>query len=399
MKVLMLLIAFVLMGKPSVGQSDSLIHVAFFGSSVCLGSGDSLNLGYTGRFAKRFNDFKYQFINVSKGGDNTVKIIPRLTEQLYPTNPDYVFIGLSLNNEGLRTAGNVIGKARIMEQFRTGLLRMADSLSNRGIYPVFMNCYPHNLYSPVDYKLVSEMNAIINEWPFPSINLLGSVNDGSGRWITGLWFDDGHPNAAGYEEMSYTLSPSLLEALEKGKKTPSRVWSDKGVLIFSCSTPVFSVKTEKEDCILYYRNDSLFFTANNYTLVLSEARSNEIWDYITISHCYAAGETKIFYNGELSGSVPGNIIPEEIFLGGTVTGATATDSLIIKDWMIHRSALNANEAKDYMKWKMLKSSLDVYIPFHYVEKDSTFYNQAQTMLDMRVTNKNKFIIYENKKNR
>ena len=40
-------------------------------------------------------------INVSVSGDTTGRLLDRLDRDLVPTDPDVVFIGLSLGNEGL----------------------------------------------------------------------------------------------------------------------------------------------------------------------------------------------------------------------------------------------------------------------------------------------------------
>lgn len=60
------------------------------------------------------------------------------------------------------------------------------------------------------------MDLFIHELDAPSVNLLGAVDDGGGRWAPGYRFDDLHPNDAGHEEMLYTIVPSLLDALYDG---------------------------------------------------------------------------------------------------------------------------------------------------------------------------------------
>src|SRR3546814_7128180 len=67
------------------------------------------------------------------------------------------------------------------------------------------------------------MKLKIHQWDVPSINLLGAVDDLSGHWMDGFWSDAAHPNDAGHEEMSYTIVPSLFDALESKKSMPEKV--------------------------------------------------------------------------------------------------------------------------------------------------------------------------------
>src|SRR5262249_8065079 len=72
------------------------------------------------------------------------------------------------------------------------------------------------------YEYVRRMNLLQNSWDVPSVNLLGALDDGTGRYTIGFDFDDKHPNAAGHHEFLYAFVPSLFDALEKGKPTPSK---------------------------------------------------------------------------------------------------------------------------------------------------------------------------------
>ena len=67
------------------------------------------------------------------------------------------------------------------------------------------------------------MNAPHQRWDVPSVNLLGAVDDGTGKWVDGFWWDSLHPNAAGHAELATTFVPSLFDALDRGMPTPRRV--------------------------------------------------------------------------------------------------------------------------------------------------------------------------------
>ena len=66
------------------------------------------------------------------------------------------------------------------------------------------------------------MNLAINAWDVPSVNFLGAVDDGTGKWAKGFWHDSLHPNAAGHEELVRTFVPTLFDAIEQGKPAPAR---------------------------------------------------------------------------------------------------------------------------------------------------------------------------------
>src|SRR6185295_3554172 len=71
-----------------------------------------------------------------------------------------------------------------------------------------------------EYEYVRRINLLQNSWDVPTVNFLGAVDDGTGRYTRGFDLDDRHPNAAGHHELLYTFVPTLFEALEKGKPTP-----------------------------------------------------------------------------------------------------------------------------------------------------------------------------------
>ncbi|CAG5008898.1 hypothetical protein DYBT9275_04380 [Dyadobacter sp. CECT 9275] len=365
--------------------------IAFFGSSVCRGSGDEEKLGYAGRFARRLDTLRWKYVNVSIGGDNTIRLQQRIRKDLYPQHPDYVVIGLSLSNEGIVQPTDA-ERHRILERFRAGLLRMADSVRVMGAVPVFTNCYPRNSFSEEYYQITRQMNGIINEWPVPSINLLGTVDDGTGKWVKGFEYNGGHPNALGYEEMSRAVVPTLFDALEAKKPVPYRNWTSDHTRFFNIrnTTPVLQVTT---DTLIRSFSESFMFQVAGEGVIAAVMHRSGVsvikweggkviyqsgslsthlsvpevtrgqWVYLTLAHRHAAGETFLYINGKESNPVKERLKPNAFLLGGFPGNpAGVPDSLSFKDWMIHRSALNASEASDYMKWKMLRSSLEMYAP-------------------------------------
>lgn len=384
--------------------------IAFFGSSVCRGSGDEEKLGYAGRFGRRLDTLRWKYVNLSIGGDNTVRLTPRIKKDLYPHHPDYVVIGLSLSNEGI-VQPTEEATYRILERFRTGLLRIADSVRVMGAVPVFTNCYPRNSFNEEYYRITRQMNAVINEWPEPSINLLGTVDDGKGKWVKGLEYNSGHPNKYGYEEMSRAIVPTLFDALEAKKPVPYRNWTSNYTRFFNMkiTDPVLTITP---DTLLRSFSESFMFRVSGQGTIASVVHQNGTstikiepgqvvyesgeqstalplhaspdgqWVYLTLAHRHALGETYLYVNGKVSNPVKEKLKPLSFEMGGYSSNTQGVpDSLAIRDWMLHRSALNQDEVKDYIKWKMLRSSLEVYAPLsdELVKRGSEAVNQAQSL--------------------
>lgn len=410
--------------QESESPYDSRKRIAFFGSSVCKNVGDEEGLGYAGRFARRLDTLKWQYANVSKGGDNTIKITRRL-DSLYLQHPAYVVVGLSLSNEGFTKPLTEEGRYRIFERFRTGLLRISDSIRAHGAVPIIANCYARNSFNESDYLMTRQMNAIINEWPVPSINLLGAINDGHGRWAKGYEANDGHPNKFGHDEMSRTIVPTLFDALEAGKPVPYRNWTsdhmeftdlqrDKPVLSAIVDSTVHSfaesimfriagegvissVELKKGRCTIKLEKGKIIYQSEaGSTSVPLPDKGLESWGYLTLSHNYALGETYLFVNGVEAGPVKEKLEPRIFLLGGFPQNTgNVPDTLSLRDWMIHRSSLTSDEAKDYIKWKILRSSLEVYAPLvdDSVGANFELENRAQslTKVEMKVNTKFRII--------
>jgi len=220
------------------GQSSRPRRIAVFGSSVANGTGDEFNNeGYTGLLREMLSPRGWEVLNQSRGGDTTKTMAPRFapegvpdprTRYLLPVNPGYVVIGLSLANEGIWEAKTKEDKEAVFKQYADGIKWFIDRSRQNNIVPVVGLVYPRMAFTPVEYEYVRRMNLLQNTWDVPTVNLLGALDDGTGRYTTGFDFDDKHPNAAGHKEFLYAFVPSLFDALEKGKPTPSKLPSAKG---------------------------------------------------------------------------------------------------------------------------------------------------------------------------
>jgi lysophospholipase L1-like esterase len=234
-------------------------RIAVFGSSVANGTGDELAMeGYTGRLRELLVARGWEVLNQSRGGDNTIRMAPRFAPEgapqpnvryLLPVNPTYVLLGLSLGNEGIRNAATRAEKDAIFDQFAKGLRGFVDRSRQNGIVPIVTSCYTRMDFTDVEYEYTRRMNLLLDSWDVPTVNFLGAIDDGTGKWARGFWFDSLHPNAAGHVEITQTFVPTLFEALERGKPMPERVISDNfvrltaGDLRISFCRPILSTRS------------------------------------------------------------------------------------------------------------------------------------------------------------
>lgn len=420
-------------------------RIAVFGSSVANGTGDELaKEGYTGRLRELLAPRGWEVLNQSRGGDNTVTMAPRFAPEgapqpnvryLLPVNPSYVLLSLSLGNEGIRNGTTRAEKDAIFKQFETGMRGFVDRSRQHGIVPIVTLCYTRNDFTEVEYEYVRRMNLLLSSWDVPTVNVLGAVDDGTGKWARGFWSDSLHPNAAGHVEFTRTFVPTLFDALERGKPMPRRVPSENYArltpgdlrITFTPEDPIhpfafgvtaragrdgtfatidgtrltMTLAARKVDRgarpPLEFESATLapagpfsarlgvdagmwVYTNSEGRVLRSGVRANGSWQQILLSHYTARGETLLFVDGRLTGTIAERLEPTRFALGGT----TAAD---VKDLVLYRSALNADEASALHAGALPQASLEVYSPLHNVrfEAGAEVENLAQSMTSARVT--------------
>ncbi|MEI7980643.1 MAG: GDSL-type esterase/lipase family protein, partial [Bacteroidota bacterium] len=380
------------------------------------GSGDTTGAGgYVGHLARLLEKRGWKVVNVSRGGDNTSKILPRFESQLIPVKPAFVIIGLSLGNEGI-ASGSDLNRERTFEKFRSGMISLINRCHENGMVPVVVNCYARNDFGKEQYAVTKKMNLVINTWDVPSINVLGTIDNGSGQWVDGYWHDRSHPDYQGHHEMFYAFVPSLFDAMVARKKTPSRSRSNSYLLICgekSFSPVVFSpddtihsftvsfvVKTKDTGCLaaIYGGEEPSFIRIKDGKLsyhshgrpVIESDTSGESkgWQYIVVAHQYASGITSYYTNGVLAGTLKEKVSFRQFVLGGSgeKSKGPAPSRAGYKDLLIYRSALNGDEVKALYYDQLLQSSLELYAPLN----DAVFItgenvtNCAQSLSNLRI---------------
>jgi len=376
-------------------------NVVFFGSSVCKGSGDADLHGYAWQFfhSGAVDTLRYNYINASRGGDNTIKIErdDRIGKDLFPTEPDIVVIGLSLGNEGITKAKDENEKERILEQFRSRVLAMADNFQTLGIKPIIVNCYANNSFEESHYNFTKRMNRSINTWDYPSVNVLGTIDDLEGKWVEGHFRDGGHPNTVGHKEMSYAIVPTLFDALLAGKETPTYDWNRSFATIVNEKHVEKPISIDVEHAMHSFTMSLRFketadgsiagfvSTGEQYVIQVKDGRvsyglisatypqSSEEWTHVLLSHSYANAKSMLFVNGVLMGSVEERLSPSEVHFGGTA------ESTELKDLTLYRASLNESEALDLFNKKFIQSSLEFYNPLTKSVDGSVLSNMAQSL--------------------
>ena len=416
-------------------------RIAIFGSSVASGTGDETGReGYAGILRELLQPRGWEVVNQSRGGDDTVKLMSRFapegngepgTKYLVPARAGYVVIGLSLGNEGIRGADGAPAKDARFEQYLRGIQALVARTRAAGMIPVVTLCYTRNDFTEIEYGYTRRMNAAINQWDVPSVNLLGAVDDGAGRWARGFWWDSLHPNASGHAELATTFVPSLFDALERRKPIPTRDTdggyarlSPAAALTYSPDTtmhpfamafrvrvtgngPIATITGRLLDAAtssktvtragqapvtiestslsagaaaaatIGVRNGVWAYTSTAGTVVSSSVGAGAAWHDVLISHYTARGESLFFVDGVLAGRTPERFAPERFVIGGP----GQTRRMDVKDALLYRSALNADEAAALAKGTLLQASLEIYAPLNDARliKGAPLENRAQSL--------------------
>jgi lysophospholipase L1-like esterase len=445
------------------GDAGTSRRIAIFGSSVANGRADELEQGgYAGRLQTLLGPRGWEVVNVSRGGDSTTRIRSRFRPEGEPdpnvrylttAKPGYAVLGLSLGNEGVRSCNGSVddrcAKTRadaeqVFERYAEGMRWFVAESRAAGIAPVIALCYARADFWPADYAYLRRMNLLINAMDVPSVNLLGAIDDGAGRWAQGFFPDTNHPNAAGHEEIVHAFVPTLFEALEAGKPRPvkstattfARVrGADPMPLVFVPEDRIrsfalsFRVRTmgdgtvagvggqtldgrmewrtqqigdkavefeamtlmpsERFQAAVSVRDGRWVYSAANGTVVVSPpAAAPGPWHYVTVSHYVARGETLFYVDGALIGTVAERLEPDRFVLGGQgPDGPSAAPAQAdYQEWTVHRAALNGDEVAALHAGTLLQASLEVYAPLADAQMTvgQTLENRAQSLSTVKV---------------
>jgi hypothetical protein len=389
--------------------------ISIMGSSVAFGIGATLNQGYAYKYGQLLGErftvgigSNWKTSNISISGNNTVDLLNRWEKDLIGDFSKFVIYGLSLGNEGIHELGQPS-----FDQFRDNMLLLISKAKSNGKIPVIINNYTRDDYNATDYNYIKEMNMLIQQWDVPSVNLLGAIDNGFGQWAAGYQYDVKHPNDAGHAEFFYAMVPSLFDALEQGKALPQIVSGTSitinnvihaGTLKFKPENIVhpftisFDIKTTSTGNVALFTTSSaavgtLSIDASGHLKYTSPAGisitgtdvvNNNQWHKITLTHFYARGESILYTDNKVSGSI-NEKLEAKIF---SVNPVNAPITIQYRNWFFYRSGMNTVEINALYNGLMLKSSLELYAPLdgQGVMGGSPYVNLAQSTNTLDSTN-------------
>lgn len=384
------------------GETDP-YRISVFGSSVANGQGAERRHGYAYQYGQLLqersengtSDYPFYTSGISIGGNTTTSLLNRY-DDLGRDYAKYVIFGLSMANEQLHDA---IDKRVVFERFRDNMLKLIAMARADGKTPVVMNNYTNSDYVASDYNYIRQVNLLIHEWDVPSCNTLGAVDDGAGHWASGYLADGWHPNDKGHQEFMYSMVPSLFDALAQEKPQPVRdithqiTLSDKATIAFvpeetlhsftlslrmkagegageilSFNTVGLRNKTYRGAVIL---NDDGTLTYDSPQRTDFTSSTTPFADgkdhYLTLTHYYASGRTLLYVDKKLIGNTEENLVPQDFTIGDPES-ATAPE-LTLSELYFWRAGMCDKEVISVAAGKLLKSSLELYIPMN--EEEAT----------------------------
>ncbi|MCP4181465.1 MAG: DUF3471 domain-containing protein [bacterium] len=230
------------------------------------------------------------------------------------------------------------------------------------------------------------MNLLINKWNYPSINLLGAIDNDSGHFPKNFVFDPNHPNDRGHEEFFFSISPGMFKSMEDNKAFPKEIIHNEAIELGKKSkhkkityvpnhvihsyTFMFSFKTEfnsKISSIKSFKNNNeisinekgnIIYTSGNKSFKSKERITKRKWNKIAVSHRYLFSETHIFLNGSLILKISEQ--NEPVLFKIEQNKRTIT----YKDIYLYRTALNKTDINAITGGQFLHAGLDLYSPLN-----------------------------------
>lgn len=386
----------VLHGSPNFQRKKVLV----IGSSTTATAGAStLNNGYAYRLKTALVAMGYDVTVRGNGGDTTTAIKNRFYTDVVPLNPDFVIIQLTLGNEGIQSNAETA-----YDSFKNGIIDLIKMCQQHGATPVIAGVSANGTLSATQTAYLRNMDKEFEALGVYMFNFRGAVADlSTNAYLASADSGDNiHPNDTGHLALYNTIPPSLFNQLHMWKSTdivPSRaggiVLSPDGTndgtvdpILFtpSVAIPTFTVAfwhrsnlglTAKAYVGIGGGSGRLKDNANTYQWVASNGTStinstvnfitDARWHHIAITHNSIEQLTRLYIDGVLIGSVAETSLTlSKLTLLGRSDGNTGGNAMgnELKDVLVYRSRLDAEQIKDLYNGNYLKSSLEIYSPMN-----------------------------------
>ena len=373
-------------------------RIVVFGSSVAYGTGATNNQGWGYKLGEYVTANGWTFNNVSIGGNTTVDLINRFYTDLVPLQPDVVIIGLSLANEGIL---NSTGKEGVFDQYIGNICRLVDMCRQQCFKVVVGGTYPNNSYTSVEYNYIKQADKFLQSSQIPYINFLGSVDDGTGKWRSGMFSDGGHPNDVGHTAMyrsipltlfdrlsyvdqpfyfTYPISSYIVMTGDSTTAAPIRytVGSEPiGSWTIMCNVAMvrgsasgvalFSVYNGTGGPLRIRAPDGVWECLTNTLLVQSTVRPDDgLVHQIALTYNYYTDTCTLYVDGVNYGSSStsgwGANITHFDFLGRVDSVGFNANGMQISNLAVYKVALNGNQIAECYRGMYPKSSLEIFSP-------------------------------------
>ena len=90
------------------------------------------------------------------------------------------------------------------------------------------------------------------------------------------------------------------------------------------------------------------------------------WHQVVLTHYYARGETLLYLDGRLVGSLPERLRTRGLTLGGRAAPAGGQ----YRNWLFYRAGMNPDEVRALAADSLPRSSLELYAPLNGRAADS-----------------------------
>ena len=380
---------------PSTAHSK---RIVVFGSSVAYGTGATNNQGWGYKLGEYVTANGWTFNNVSIGGNTTVDLINRFYTDVVPLQPDVVIIGLSLANEGIL---NSTGKESIFDQYISNIFRLVDMCRQQCFKVVVGGTYPNNSYTSVEYNYIKQADKFLQSSQIPYINFLGSVDDGTGKWRSGMFSDGGHPNDVGHTAMyrsipltlfdrlsyvdqpfyfTYPISSYIVMTGDSTTAAPIRytVGSEPiGSWTIMCNVAMvrgsasgvvlFSVYNGTAAPLRIRAPDGVWECLTTTLLIQSTVRPDDgLVHQVALTYNYYTDTCTLYVDGVNYGSSStsswGANITHFDFLGRVDSVGFNANGMQISNLAVYKVALNSNQIAECYRGMYPKSSLEIFSP-------------------------------------